>query len=334
MFALSVAPGHFRNEWASFEIWIFVALGGILGLISAFFIRMNLVVTKRRKKMRETHGGMWFLSVRKQRSFLRKCPNFLQRILREDGKSESDVIKEEEKERERVERELREEKERRLIEEREEEERRRREEREDELRGNASGFGSDTRFNVGSGGGNSGGGNNGRNSGGAGGSSSSSGNIPSGRLSSYQEWKRNSQMGLTQNTSSASSAASSSSSSPVRPPPPPIDASHSINANYNSNVNHSNSSSPYPTSSQQSSPASSGRPSPRMNEASIWVLEGLFVALVTGLTNYPFTRLLKMNSVEAIHALFETCPHEKAVSFGLCKSPGGGSAFNVRVMDI
>ena len=39
----------------------------------------------------------------------------------------------------------------------------------------------------------------------------------------------------------------------------------------------------------------------------MWITEGIFIALVTALSNYPFTRLLKLLSVEAIHAIKPMC---------------------------
>jgi len=48
------------------------------------------------------------------------------------------------------------------------------------------------------------------------------------------------------------------------------------------------------------------------------VSEAILIAFVTALLNVGFTVVLRSMSVEAIHALFETCPHRRARHFGLC----------------
>lgn len=48
------------------------------------------------------------------------------------------------------------------------------------------------------------------------------------------------------------------------------------------------------------------------------VAEGVMIALVTALLNWPLTMLLRNMSNEVIHALFETCPHSRASHFFLC----------------
>lgn len=75
-----------------------------------------------------------------------------------------------------------------------------------------------------------------------------------------------------------------------------------------------------------------------MSATSIVILEGFFVAAITALLNFPISRLLKFLSVEALNALFETCPHEKGFSFGLCDpdnergfSTGASFLFNLLI---
>mmetsp|Transcript_119674 Transcript_119674/g.211506 ORF Transcript_119674/g.211506 Transcript_119674/m.211506 type:complete len:912 (+) Transcript_119674:183-2918(+) len=57
---------------------------------------------------------------------------------------------------------------------------------------------------------------------------------------------------------------------------------------------------------------------PKASRCSLNVVEGILIAIVTALLNYPFTALLRNQSTEAIYALFETCPHKRAHHFGLC----------------
>lgn len=56
----------------------------------------------------------------------------------------------------------------------------------------------------------------------------------------------------------------------------------------------------------------------RMSQMTIVILEGFFVGAITAILNFPISKLLKYLTVEATNALFETCPHEKGFSFGLC----------------
>lgn len=55
-----------------------------------------------------------------------------------------------------------------------------------------------------------------------------------------------------------------------------------------------------------------------LDPLSLNVTEAVVIAFVTAILNFPITRLLRMLSPEAIHALFETCPHSRGVNFGLC----------------
>jgi len=48
------------------------------------------------------------------------------------------------------------------------------------------------------------------------------------------------------------------------------------------------------------------------------VAEGVMIALVTALLNWPLTLLLRSMSTEVIHALFESCPHNRASHLSLC----------------
>lgn len=48
------------------------------------------------------------------------------------------------------------------------------------------------------------------------------------------------------------------------------------------------------------------------------VVEVLLVAFVTACTNFMIAKLLRINQTEAIHALFEICPHGRTSSLGLC----------------
>eukprot|EP00397_Hematodinium_sp_SG-2012_P007376 GEMP01007421.1.p1 GENE.GEMP01007421.1~~GEMP01007421.1.p1 ORF type:complete len:888 (+),score=109.41 GEMP01007421.1:50-2713(+) len=59
-----------------------------------------------------------------------------------------------------------------------------------------------------------------------------------------------------------------------------------------------------------------------MHPAPVAIFEGLVVAAITGLVNFPFSKLLKFLTVEATNALFETCPDEKGFRFGLCAEEG------------
>ena len=45
------------------------------------------------------------------------------------------------------------------------------------------------------------------------------------------------------------------------------------------------------------------------------------LALFTALLNYPFSNLLRLLAPEAIHALYQTCPHAASMNYGLC-DPG------------
>ncbi|CAJ1382806.1 unnamed protein product [Effrenium voratum] len=58
------------------------------------------------------------------------------------------------------------------------------------------------------------------------------------------------------------------------------------------------------------------------------VLECILIALVTSMLSFPFTRLLRTLSTEAIHALFETCPNDLPFHLGLC-DPSTGNLSNM-----
>eukprot|EP00400_MALV-I_sp_L67-5_P000195 gene195-422_t len=51
------------------------------------------------------------------------------------------------------------------------------------------------------------------------------------------------------------------------------------------------------------------------------IFEVFCLALVTAILNYPFSNLLRLLAPEAIHALYQTCPHAASMNFGLC-DPG------------
>eukprot|EP00929_Paragymnodinium_shiwhaense_P051365 TRINITY_DN25865_c0_g1_i4.p1 TRINITY_DN25865_c0_g1~~TRINITY_DN25865_c0_g1_i4.p1 ORF type:complete len:842 (-),score=154.45 TRINITY_DN25865_c0_g1_i4:187-2712(-) len=72
------------------------------------------------------------------------------------------------------------------------------------------------------------------------------------------------------------------------------------------------------------------RPADGQHRRAAYVLEAGCLALFTASTNYPTSVLLRGSIIEAIHALFETCPHARAVHFGLCSSAeDDGWQFNV-----
>lgn len=59
-----------------------------------------------------------------------------------------------------------------------------------------------------------------------------------------------------------------------------------------------------------------------MRPGVVHVLEAVFIGLVSATMNYP-TLLLRIPMVEVIHALFETCPHEKGERLFLCDGEQG-----------
>ncbi|CAD7922563.1 unnamed protein product [Amoebophrya sp. A120] len=62
MFSLSTASNSFRKEWGVNEIWLFLLLGVLGGVLSGLFIRMNLFVARERKRKKQDHGTLWFLT--------------------------------------------------------------------------------------------------------------------------------------------------------------------------------------------------------------------------------------------------------------------------------
>lgn len=55
------------------------------------------------------------------------------------------------------------------------------------------------------------------------------------------------------------------------------------------------------------------------------IVEGLAIAAITALINFPLFHLLKVLTVEAINALFKNCPDERGSRFDLCPSRVNGS---------
>lgn len=64
--------------------------------------------------------------------------------------------------------------------------------------------------------------------------------------------------------------------------------------------------------------ASSEMPPFQFTPVSLNVFEGMVIACVTAMVNYPIMEIMRALSVEAIHALFEACPANRAKRFGLC----------------
>ncbi|CAD7956414.1 unnamed protein product [Amoebophrya sp. A25] len=86
MFSLSTASNSFRKEWEANEIWLFILLGVLGGLISSAFIRMNVHVNKWRKRRKEQHGTLWFLSPERHRFLVDYfIPDSIMRRIRERG---------------------------------------------------------------------------------------------------------------------------------------------------------------------------------------------------------------------------------------------------------
>ncbi|CAE8628122.1 unnamed protein product, partial [Polarella glacialis] len=77
-FALSTPTNSPAKEWGSADIFIFLILGIIGGLVGSLFIRFNLCVSKRRKKHVEK-GQLWFLPARFQEWLIPFMPRCLLR---------------------------------------------------------------------------------------------------------------------------------------------------------------------------------------------------------------------------------------------------------------